>query len=129
MNDAPEVVIWGSGSPMREFLYVDDMAAASVYVMNLDKTIYDQHTESMLSHINVGFGSDITIKALAQTISEVVGYQGRIGFDATKPDGPARKLMDTGRLNGLGWHAKINFKEGLSMAYQDYLTNSEVLRK
>ena len=129
MNHAPEVVIWGSGSPMREFLYVDDMAAASVYVMNLDKSIYDQHTEPMLSHINVGFGSDVTIKALAQTISEVVGYQGRIGFDATKPDGPARKLMDTGRLNGLGWHAKINFKEGLSMAYQDYLTNSEALRK
>ena len=129
MNNAPEVVIWGSGSPMREFLYVDDMAAASVYVMNLDKRIYDQHTEPMLSHINVGFGSDVTIKALAQTISEVVGYQGRIGFDATKPDGPARKLMDTGRLNSLGWHARINFKEGLSMAYQDYLTNSEALRK
>ena len=129
MNNAPEVVIWGSGSPMREFLYVDDMAAASVYVMNLDKRIYDQHTEPMLSHINVGFGSDVTIKALAQTISEVVGYQGRIGFDATKPDGPARKLMDTGRLNSLGWHARINFKEGLSMAYQDYLTNSEELRK
>ena len=129
MNNAPEVVIWGSGSPMREFLYVDDMAAASVYVMNLDKRIYDQHTEPMLSHINVGFGSDVTIKALAQTISEVVGYQGRIGFDATKPDGPARKLMDTGRLKSLGWHARINFKEGLSMAYQDYLTNSEALRK
>ena len=129
MNNAPEVVIWGSGSPMREFLYVDDMAAASVYVMNLDKSIYDQHTEPMLSHINVGFGSDVTIKQLAQTISGVLGYQGRISFDATKPDGPARKLMDSGRLNSLGWSAKINFKEGLGMASQDYLTNSEALRK
>ena len=129
MNNSPEVVIWGSGSPMREFLYVDDMAAASVYVMNLDKSIYDQQTEPMLSHINVGFGSDVTIKTLAQTISEVLGYQGRVSFDATKPDGPARKLMDSGRLNSLGWHAKINFKEGLSKAYQDYLTNSEALRK
>ena len=129
MNNAPEVVIWGSGSPMREFLYVDDMAAASVYVMNLDKTIYDQHTEPMLSHINVGYGSDVTINALAQTISAVVGYQGSIGFDITKPDGTARKLMDSGRLNGLGWHAQVSLKDGLTKAYQDYLANSEALRK
>jgi GDP-L-fucose synthase len=129
VNKSPEVVIWGSGSPMREFLYVDDMAAASVYVMNLDKRIYDQHTEPMLSHINVGFGSDVTIKALAQTISEVVRYQGLIGFDPTKPDGTARKLMDSGRLNSLGWHAQVNLKDGLTKAYQDYLANSEVLRK
>jgi GDP-L-fucose synthase len=129
VKHAPEVVIWGSGSPMREFLYVDDMAAASVYVMNLDKTIYDQHTEPMLSHINVGFGSDVTIKALAQTISVVVGYQGSIGFDITKPDGTARKLMDSGRLNSLGWQAQVNLKDGLTKAYQDYLANSEVLRK
>jgi GDP-L-fucose synthase len=129
MKNTPEVVIWGSGSPMREFLYVDDMAEASVYVMNLDKTIYDQHTEPMLSHINVGYGSDVTIKALAQTISEVVGYQGLIGFDTTKPDGTPRKLMDSGRLNSLGWQAQVNLKDGLIKAYQDYLTNSEVLRK
>jgi GDP-L-fucose synthase len=129
MSNAPEVVIWGSGSPMREFLYVDDMAAASVYVMNLDKGIYDQHTEPMLSHINVGFGSDVTIKALAQTISEVVGYQGGIGFDVTKPDGTARKLMDSGRLNSLGWKAQVNLEDGLTKAYQDYLANSEALRK
>jgi GDP-L-fucose synthase len=129
INHIPEVVIWGSGSPMREFLYVDDMAAASVYVMNLDKSIYDQQTESMLSHINVGFGSDVTIKELAQTISEVVGYQGGIGFDITKPDGPARKLMDSGRLNNLGWKVQVNLKDGLIKAYQDYLTNIEVLRK
>jgi GDP-L-fucose synthase len=129
MNNAPEVVIWGSGSPMREFLYVDDMAAASVYVMNLDKRIYDQHTESMLSHINVGFGSDVTIKQLAQTISEVVGYQGGIGFDVTKPDGTARKLMDSRRLNSLGWQAQMNLKDGLTKAYQDYLANSDALRE
>lgn len=129
VNHTPEVVIWGSGSPMREFLFVDDMAAASVYVMNLDKSIYDQHTEPMLSHINVGFGSDVTIKALAQTISEVVGYQGYIGFDVTKPDGTARKLMDSGRLNSLGWKAQVNLKDGLTRAYQDYLANSEALRK
>jgi GDP-L-fucose synthase len=129
MNNAPEVVIWGSGSPMREFLYVDDMAAASVYVMNLDKRIYDQQTEPMLSHINVGFGSDVTIKALAQSVSEVVGYQGLIGFDPTKPDGTPRKLMDSGRLNSLGWKAQVNLKNGLTRAYQDYLANSDVLRK
>ena len=129
VNLAPEVVIWGSGAPMREFLYVDDMAAASVYVMNLDKGLYEKHTEPMQSHINVGFGSDVTIKALAQTISEVVGYQGSIGFDVTKPDGTARKLMDSKRLNGLGWQAQVSLREGLSLAYQDYLANSEVLRK
>jgi GDP-L-fucose synthase len=129
VNHAPEVVIWGSGSPMREFLYVDDMAAASVYVMNLDKGIYDKHTEPMLSHINVGYGSDVTIKALAQTLSEVVGYHGNIGFDMTKPDGTARKLMDSSRLNSLGWQAQVNLKEGLHQAYQDYLVNSEALRK
>lgn len=129
VNQAPEVIIWGSGTPMREFLYVDDMATACVYVMNLDKNTYDQHTEPMLSHINVGFGSDVTIKALAQTISEVVGYQGNIGFDVTKPDGTAKKLMDSGRLNSLGWIAQVNLKDGLNKAYQDYLANTEELRK
>ncbi len=129
ISNSPKVVIWGSGSPMREFLYIDDMAAASVHVMNLDKNLYDQHTEPMLSHINVGFGSDVTIRALTEIISEVVGYQGLISFDPAKPDGTPRKLMDSGRLNSLGWHAKVNLKDGLTMAYQDYLTNSEVLRK
>ena len=129
INLAPKVVIWGSGTPMREFLYVDDMAAASVYVMNLDKSIYEQHTEPMLSHINVGFGADVTIKTLAQVISEVVGYQGCMSFDTTKPDGTMRKLMDSGRLNNLGWQAQVNLKDGLTKAYQDYLANSEALRK
>jgi GDP-L-fucose synthase len=129
INNSSEVVIWGSGSPMREFLYVDDMAVASIYVMNLDKTIYNQHTEPMLSHINVGFGKDVTIKALTQNISEVVGYQGFIRFDHTKPDGMARKLMDSERLNSLGWQPQVNLKEGLAKAYQDYLVNSEALRR
>jgi len=129
VSHAPEVMIWGSGTPMREFLYVDDMAAASVYVMDLEKSLYDQHTEPMLSHINVGFGSDVTIKQVAETIAEVVGYAGHIGFDRTKPDGTPRKLMDSSRLNGLGWHAQVNLKDGLTQAYQDYLANSEALRK
>ena len=129
VNQASEVVIWGSGTPMREFLYVDDMAAASVYVMDLDKALYDQHTEPMLSHINVGFGSDVTIKQVSETIAEVVGYSGHIGFDRTKPDGTPRKLMDSSRLNGLGWHAEVNLKDGLTKAYQDYLANSAALRK
>jgi GDP-L-fucose synthase len=129
INFTPKVIIWGSGRPMREFLYVDDMAAACVYVMNLDKSIYDKHTEPMLSHINVGFGTDVTIKMLAQIISEVVGYQGVISFDATKPDGTMRKLLDSGRLNNLGWQAQVNLKDGLTKVYQDYLANSEALRK
>jgi GDP-L-fucose synthase len=129
MNNAPEVVIWGSGTPMREFLYVDDMAAASVFVMNLDKYIYEQQTEPMLSHINVGYGSDVTIKALAQTISEIIGYQGLISFDPSKPDGTPRKLMDSGRLNSLGWRPQTNLKDGLVKAYQDYLANNKILRK
>ena len=128
-SNAPEVVIWGSGLPMREFLYVDDMAAASVHVMNLAKGAYDQHTEPMLSHINVGYGSDVTIKELSETIAEVVGYSGHIGFDRTKPDGTLRKLMDCNRLKGLGWQAQVNLRDGLTKAYEDYLANSEVLRK
>ncbi len=129
INHLHEVIIWGSGTPMREFLYVDDMAAASVYVMNLDKSVYDLHTKPMLGHINVGYGYDVTIKELAQSISEVVGYHGSIGFDTTKPDGTHRKLMDSSRLNSLGWQTKIKLKDGLAMAYQDYLVNNEVLRK
>jgi GDP-L-fucose synthase len=129
VNQLPEVLIWGSGTPMREFLYVDDMSAASVYVMELDQSIYEAHTQPMLSHINVGFGSDVSIKELSQTVSEVVGYQGKIGFDRTKPDGTLRKLMDSSRLNALGWQARVTLKEGLAMAYQDFLNNNDALRK
>ncbi len=119
---APKVTIWGSGTPKREFLYVDDMAAASVFVMNLPKAVYDQHTSPMLSHINVGFGSDITIAQLAQAVCTAVGFQGNINFDPTQPDGSPRKLMDSTRLNALGWQAKVNLATGLADAYKDFLT-------
>lgn len=124
VSNAPTVTIWGSGIPKREFLYVDDMAAASVFVMNLSKTVYDQHTSPMLSHINVGYGSDISIAQLAQAVSSAVGYQGQIDFDPTQPDGSPRKLMDSTRLNALGWKAKINLEQGLALAYQDFLASS-----
>jgi GDP-L-fucose synthase len=120
VNKLPEVVIWGTGTAKREFLYVDDMAAASVFVMELDKVFYDQQTDPMQSHINVGFGSDITIAELAKVVSEVVGYQGKISFDSTKPDGPPRKLIDSALVNRLGWIAKIDLHEGLKFAYEDF---------
>jgi GDP-L-fucose synthase len=122
-SHAPKVTIWGTGTPSREFLYVDDMAAASVHVMHLPKATYDQHTAPMQSHTNVGFGSDITIADLARTVGQVVGYQGEIDFDASKPDGAPRKLMDSTRLNSLGWQAQISLQDGLALAYQDFLEN------
>ena len=121
-NDAPEVAIWGSGTPKREFLHVDDMAAASIHVMNLDSDLYEQHTQPMLSHINVGYGSDISIAELAVLIGQTVGYKGRITYDSSKPDGTPRKLMDSSRLNALGWKAHITLEEGLVSAYKDFLT-------
>ena len=120
----PEVVIWGTGTPRREFLYVDDMAAASVFVMELDKKTYEQHTEPMKGHINVGYGSDVTIAELAKVVSEAVGYQGKIRFDPTKPDGAPRKWMDSSRLNMLGWQAKLGLEAGLIASYQDFLVSS-----
>ncbi len=121
---APSVSIWGSGTPRREFLYVDDVAAASVFVMNLPTEIHQQQTQAMLSHINVGFGSDVTIKELALAIGATVGYQGQIEFDASKPDGTPRKWMDSGRLNQLGWQPQVNLQEGLKRAYQDFLSST-----
>jgi GDP-L-fucose synthase len=120
MSHAPSVTIWGTGTPKREFLYVDDMARASVHVMNLEKPKYDQHTDPMRSHINVGTGSDLTIKELAETIKDVVGYQGDIEFDPSKPDGTPRKLIDSRRLNSFGWAPKIDLATGLSAAYEDF---------
>lgn len=120
---ASSVAIWGSGTPWREFLYVDDMAMACVHVMNLDKNIYNQHTEPMLSHINVGCGYDITIREVAELISNVVGYKGVITFDPSKPDGAPRKLIDSSRIRALGWQAKISLEVGLEMAYADFLEN------
>ena len=121
MANLPEVMIWGTGTPRREFLYVDDMAAASVFVMGLDKVIYDQHTQPMQSHINVGFGSDITIARLAHTVGEAVGYQGKLVFETGKPDGTPRKWMDSGRLNELGWRPQIALEAGLKSAYSNFL--------
>ena len=120
-NNTPSVKIWGTGAPKREFLYVDDMAAASIHVMNLDADTYQAETQPMLSHINVGCGTDITIRELAETICKVIGYQGNIDFDSTKPDGTPRKLMDSSRLNNLGWQPKIELEQGLKLAYEDYL--------
>ena len=121
VNQAATVTIWGTGSPKREFLYVDDMAAASVHVMHLDKATYEQHTQPMLSHINVGYGDDVSILEAAQLIAQTVGYQGQIKTDPSKPDGTPRKLMDSTRLNALGWQAKVDLKAGLALAYQDFL--------
>jgi GDP-L-fucose synthase len=121
VSGARSVSIWGSGTPKREFLYVDDMAAASVFVMNLPQVVYQQHTQPMLSHINVGFGSDVTIAELAQAVGQTVGYQGTIEFDSSKPDGAPRKWMDSSRLNALGWQAKVRLEEGLLLAYQNFV--------
>ena len=113
VSKADSVVIWGTGTPMREFLYVDDMAAASVHVMNLDKATYQAHTQPMLSHINVGTGEDLTIRQLAETVGKAIGYEGRIEFDPTKPDGTPRKLLDVSRLQSLGWRPTVALEEGL----------------
>jgi len=118
--NAPEVLIWGTGTPRREFLYVDDMAAASVFVMELDKEIYNKYTHPMQSHINVGFGSDVTIAQLANAIAKVVGYQGKICFDSSKPDGAPRKWMDSSTLLQLGWNAKIDLNQGLQKTYEEF---------
>ncbi len=125
LANAPEVLIWGTGTPRREFLYVDDMAAASIFVMGLDKVAYDAQTEPMQSHINVGFGSDVTINELAHAVARATGYQGNIGFDFTKPDGSPRKLMDSSRLNKVGWHPKVVLEEGLAIAYHEFLQGNK----
>lgn len=129
LNNDSVVTAWGSGRPMREFLYVDDMAEASIFVMNLDGKTYQKETQAMLSHINVGTGVDCTIRELVETIASVVGFKGRIEFDATKPDGAPRKLMDVSRLERLGWKAKRALKEGLSETYDWFLVNQNSFRK
>jgi len=129
LGNAPEVVIWGSGKPMREFLYVDDMAEASVYVMNLAHDTYARHTDPMHSHINVGTGEDVTIADLARLVGEVVGYRGRIGFDTAKPDGTPRKLLDVSKLKSLGWQARTPLREGLQMAYEAFVELTAVEEK
>jgi GDP-L-fucose synthase len=125
VSAADEVVIWGSGKPMREFLYVDDMAAASVYVMQLNHDVYRAHTAPMLSHINVGTGADTPIGDLAKLVGKTVGYRGRIVFDATKPDGTPRKLLDVSKLKALGWSASTPLDQGLQLAYQAFLETQQ----
>ena len=124
VNAKPEVTIWGTGTPRREFLFVDDMAEASVHVMNLAHEAYARHTQPMLSHINVGCGDDMTIADLAREIARVVGFSGTISFDITKPDGTPRKLMDSQRLHDLGWRPKVTLAEGLAKAYRDFLKHN-----
>lgn len=127
-SNAPEVVVWGTGTPMREFLHVDDMAEASVFVMNLDQQTYGENTQSMLSHINVGTGIDCTIAELAHTLAKVVGFEGRVVFDTTKPDGAPRKLMDVTRLKSMGWQAQISLEAGLKATYDWFLQNQADIR-
>ena len=124
-----KVVAWGSGKPMREFLHVDDMAAASIHVMNLSNDAYNSNTQEMLSHINVGTGVDCTIRELVETVAKVVGFKGEIEFDTLKPDGAPRKLMDVSRLKSLGWHYEISLEEGLTQTYEWFLANQDNFRK
>ena len=128
LENAEKVVVWGSGKPMREFLHVDDMAAASVFVMNLPLKDYQANTEPMLSHINVGSGIDCTIRELAETIAEVIGFNGDVVFDDSKPDGAPRKLMDNSRLKKMGWQPAISLSEGLKQTYDWFLDNIENIR-
>ncbi len=123
-----EVIAWGSGTPMREFLHVDDMAAASIHVMELNKATYDENTEAMLSHINVGTGVDCTIRELTETVAKVIGFEGKITWDTTKPDGAPRKLMNVERLASLGWKYSYNLDDGLTDAYQWFLANQDKFR-
>jgi GDP-L-fucose synthase len=122
INNDAEVVVWGSGKAMREFLYVDDMAEASLFVLELDEHTYKDNTQPMLSHINVGTGKDTTIREMAETMKRVVGYQGKLTFDITKPDGSPRKLIDVSRLSNMGWKYSVSLKEGLSKTYKWYLS-------
>lgn len=123
-----QVVVWGTGKPRREFLHVDDMAAASIHVMDLDEPTYQQYTQPMLSHINVGTGVDCTIRELAETLKQVIGLEAELVFDTSKPDGTPRKLMDVSRLSNLGWRAQIGFEPGLRQTYEWFLQNADNYR-
>ncbi len=128
-GQALEIMIWGSGTPMREFLHVDDMAAATVHVMNLDHAIYQARTRPMMSHINVGSGIDCTIRELAETIAKVTGFTGRLTFDASKPDGMPRKLLDVSLLTSLGWEPAIPLEQGLTDTYAWFVAHQEDFRE
>jgi GDP-L-fucose synthase len=126
MMQATEVMIWGTGTPKREFLYVDDMAQASVFVMNLDREVYGANTSSMLSHINVGYGEDVSILQLVHLVKDVVGFNGNITLDSSKPDGTPRKLMDSQRINRMGWKAEVPLKKGLQLTYLDFVKSLSI---
>jgi len=128
IHQLPEVVVWGSGLPRREFVYIDDMSAAIIHVMNLDLAQYREHTEEMISHINIGFGDDVTIQELARQLVKIVGYEGKIIFDLNKPDGVLRKLMDSSLIESLGWKADVSLEDGLTITYADYLKHKSLLR-
>jgi len=125
VNNDKEVSVWGTGGAMREFLYVDDMAEASLFVLELDEKTYQANTKPMLSHINVGTGKDVTIREMAETMKEVVGFKGSLTFDTTKPDGSPRKLIDVSRLSNMGWKYSIDLEEGLKKTYKWYLTQDK----
>jgi GDP-L-fucose synthase len=125
INNDTEVVVWGTGNAMREFLYVDDMAQASLFVLELDEETYKANTQPMLSHINVGTGKDVTIREMAETMKEVVGYKGKLAFDTTKPDGAPRKLINVTRLSNMGWKYTIELTEGLNKTYTWYKKNDK----
>ena len=120
IENKPEVLIWGSGKPKREFLFVDDMAKASIHIMNLDKKVFDQHTLPMCSHINVGSGMDLSIKELAEAIKEVVDFKGEINFDSNMPDGVKRKLLNIDKIQKFGWNPIISLDDGLKLTYQAF---------
>jgi len=124
-----EVLVWGTGTPRREFLHVDDMAEASLFVMNLDQVTYAANTQPMLGHINVGTGTDVTIRELAKMLADVTGFKGRVVFDASKPDGAPRKLMNVSRLAAMGWRAKTGLREGVEDTYRWFLNNADALRE
>jgi GDP-L-fucose synthase len=121
------VVVWGSGNAMREFLYVDDMAAASLFILKLDEATYQANTKPTLSHINVGTGEDVTIREMAEAMKQIVGFEGKLIFDTTKPDGSLRKLIDVSRLSNMGWQYTIDLKSGLEKTYEWYLVHSKYL--
>jgi len=129
VNNDSEVVVWGTGNAMREFLYVDDMAAASLFVLELDEKTYQANTQPMLSHINLGTGKDVTIREMAETMKQVVGYKGKLTFDSTKPDGAPRKLINISRLSNMGWTYNVDLKDGLEKTYEWYLSQSRLLRE
>jgi GDP-L-fucose synthase len=128
VKNKPFVEVWGSGKPMREFLHVDDMAGASIHIMDIDKKILESEVDPMLSHINIGTGTDITIKDVAQIVKEVVGFDGEIVFDTKMPGGTKRKLLDVSKIENLGWKPAITLKDGLKETYEWFITNNKVVR-